>query len=206
MPPKAIDDERIARITAGLNSKPWETGRSPLPPGVCPPRCRPRPGRLPAGCAGRKDLCPAATGAAAGGHHRSSRRLKHAARLTSRVESITDDDLFQTVQPAGRETALSRSPAAAPAAACRNRRRGMVTERWAWLSRALAWTPNSHCPTWRPRWTPPLRSPTGPPLPARPNATVTPWGILMSRVGGRVPGRQAAELLATNSAADMGIH
>jgi glutamyl-tRNA(Gln) amidotransferase subunit E len=194
MPPKAIDDERIARITAGLKSKPWEREETFAARGMPAPAAHalavsPR-GALAEKTLARLDLDPRLVATTL------LEKLKHAARLTGRADSITDDDLFELFRLlAGKQLFPEALRPLLPLLA-EIVDAGDGDGALGLAFQGLGLDPDQPLPDLETEVDRAIAHCKGTVFASPANRHRHAMGILMSRVGGRIPGQQAAELLA----------
>jgi Glu-tRNA(Gln) amidotransferase subunit E-like FAD-binding protein len=194
MPPKAIGDERISRIAAGLASKPWDREQAFVKQGLAAPAARalavsPR-GALAERVLSQLELDPQLVATTL------LEELKHAARLTGRTASITDDDLFRMFRwladkqlfPEARRALL---PLLAETAAG-GERDGALDR----TLRSLGLHPEQPLPDLETEVDAALSLTEGIAFASPAKRHRHTMGLLMSRVGGRISGGEAAELLS----------
>lgn len=194
MPPKAIGDDRIARITAVLNSKPWDREEAFAVRGLAAPAARalavsPR-GALAEQVLSRLDLDPRLVASTL------LEELKHAARLTNRVQSITDDDLFQLFRLLAEKKLYPEALRPLLPLLAETASGGDGDGALDQALQGLGLDPRQPLPDLETEADAALALTAEIPFAGPAQRQRHTMGLLMSRVGGRVPGRQAAELLA----------
>jgi len=194
MPPKAIGDERIERVTAGLVSRPWERESAFTKKGMDEPAARALAvapcGALAEWVCTELDITPQLVS------HTLLDVLPHVARKAGSVDAITDDDLFRLFSLLADGT-LYREAVRPLLAALAGQPLDQALEK-------LGLDPGQPAPDLAAEADVVLAL-TDPEPAADPGKRHRQaMGLLMARVGGRVPGREAADLLAEKLGARSG--
>lgn len=194
MPPKAITDDRINRIAAGLPSKPWERETAFTERGLAAPAAR--------------DLAVSSRAALAErvfAELNVEPRLvagtllegfKHASRTAGRTDGITDTDLFELFRLLAEERLYPEAirPLLVTLAGIGDEGEG--TGALGQALERLGLEPDQPSPDLEAEAGTVLALTEGIPFTSPDTRLRHTMGLLMSRVGGRVSGRRAAELLA----------
>jgi len=192
MPPKAIGDQRIERIAAGLNSRPWERVVAFEAKGLDHETARglavsPR-GALAEKVFAGLSLAPRLVATTL------LEDLKHAGRKTGRAERVSDDDLFAVFQLLA-DGQLCRE-AVRPLLRTLCRTAGDGDGPLARALQSLGLAPDQPAPDLEAETDTVVTAIAGTTFASPENRHRHAMGLLMKKVGGRIPGKQAADLLA----------
>ncbi len=194
MPPKAIDDDRIARIASGLASKPWDREKTFVEQGLAAPAARALAvstrGALAERVLSQLELDPQLVATTL------LEELKHAARLTGRTDSISDDDLFELFSRLAHQRLFPEALRALLPLLAETAAGGEGDGALDRTLKGLGMDPEQPLPDLETEVRKALSLTEGITFASPATRQRHTMGLLMDRAGGRVPGRQAAELLS----------